>query len=220
MTNLSDRSSKRLDSVAEALTKNFASEAARKRAMEDLRSVYDEVKNAVMTEILNRMGPREHDENFREIMTPEQEVLNELYWSFPDFQHVKPATFEKFAGYPLMNVLEEIVQLRVAVKTMEVVKYEKPIEQVRVERVQKSLAEQMQYRKEAFERGVELTHMFKRQGISVRGHYVIGHKGTIFPRFFYYLHGKLTALNTILAVAEETEEFMNEVYAEKERNKK
>jgi hypothetical protein len=57
-------------------------------------------------------------------------------------------------------------------------------------------------RKEKFVRGVELAEFFDGLDVSVNAHYVY-RNGTIFIRCFYYLFGKITALNTIIAVAEE-----------------
>jgi membrane-associated HD superfamily phosphohydrolase len=60
----------------------------------------------------------------------------------------------------------------------------------------------MEGRKAQFVEGLEIARMFNGLPVSVNAHWVHGHKGTNFIRYFFYLAGELTPLNMIMAIAQ------------------
>jgi hypothetical protein len=61
----------------------------------------------------------------------------------------------------------------------------------------------MELRKSQYARGLELHEIFGNLRVSANVHMVRNQHGTTFIRAFYYMDGKLTPLNMILAVAQE-----------------
>ena len=49
---------------------------------------------------------------------------------------------------------------------------------------------------------MKLTEYFGKMDVYANVHIVHGHKGTIFVRAFYYMFGKMTPLNVIIAIHE------------------
>ena len=94
----------------------------------------------------------------------------------------------------------------------------KPDAIVKAELIRHSIVEEMERRKAMFVEGLEIGRIFadlyprkNKAGeiipsaslpVSVNAHWVRGHKGTDFVRHFFYLRGKLTPLQTIMAIAQ------------------
>jgi len=104
-----------------------------------------------------------------------------------------------------VEVIVRIVELRQAIKDAEINKPE-PKTDAKKEAVLTSIKEMLEKRKASYLRGVDLAEMFNGLQVSVSAHYVTNEQGTTFIRHFFYLFGKLTALNTIIAVAEKHNE--------------
>jgi len=73
------------------------------------------------------------------------------------------------------------------------------------EKIQKTIKQMMEERKEKFNRCLRLDTIFGTMGVTANVHLVFGHKGTVYVRAFYYVLGVLTPLNTIIAAMQESE---------------
>lgn len=73
------------------------------------------------------------------------------------------------------------------------------------EKIQKTIKQMLEDRKEKFNRCLRLESLFGTMGVTANVHLVFGHKGTVYVRAFYYVMGVLTPLNTIIAAMEEAD---------------
>lgn len=188
----------------------FLSKAAQKRALEQLSYAYAAIRSGVMDAILTDRG------TFADLdsPTPEQERLSALYWAVPaGLHHVRERHFEALAAYPAFAIVRDLIALRDAISIAEIAPAPaKPEIEIKAEKIRRSIVEEMERRKAVFVEGLDVSRLwnelFPREDgkialpVSVNAHLVHGHKGTVFVRHFFYLRGKLTPLNTIIAIAE------------------
>lgn len=198
-----------LAAAADAFEAGFASEAARKRALGDLNTSFDKLRHNLMGAIIAAR-------------TAENEEANHAdYWAVPSYlHHVRPAHLATAAKYgDHFATVADMIALRDAIKAAPVAPVPvKPEAEVKAEAVRRSIVEEMERRKAMFVEGLDLgrvfAELFPRKNkageiipsaslpVSVNAHWVHGHKGAVFVRHFFYLNGKLTPLNTIMAVAQ------------------
>jgi chromosome segregation ATPase len=198
----------RIDAALEAFEKGFESEAARKRALDDLNRAYNLVRDE-QRDALRARAPYEAEHN---AMTATEEQSRErmafLYADeneVPyDLHQVREKHADRFGD--LWSKVERLVELRAAIKAAEIVKAAPSENEVLAERVQKSIREIMERRQAQYATGLELQEVFGRLPVTMNVHVVHGHKGAVFLRTFYYMNGKLTPLNVILAVLQAKEE--------------
>jgi hypothetical protein len=201
-----ERIAKRVTEAQEALETGFQSEAGRKRALQAIASAYDMIKNEVFAAVVEMVWneiPGETSEAYR--------ARGERFASLeiPDLHHVKAKHFETFAAFEGFEMVRDLIALRNAIKEAPVSPIPVKPETEKVEKVLKSVREMMESRKATFLHEVEMAHLFGGlRGVSLRTHYVHGHKGTVFLRTFWFLHGKLTPLNLLIAIAEKYERDM------------
>lgn len=195
-----------LDEAMTGLESGFLSEAARKRALESLNRAHRQVEEQIHNVQLAYFHALPHDENGRrEVPASEQanyDRISALYYNFPALHVIKDKHFEAYAEYPQFAQMRELINLRNEIKAAEIVKHERPLNEEKVEEVRKFVAKTLEERKAEFVSGVELAHIFKGLHVSVNAHWVYGHKGARFIRYFFYLNGRFTALNMIMAIAE------------------
>jgi hypothetical protein len=99
-----------------------------------------------------------------------------------------------------------MIALRQAIKDAEILPVPaKPESEARAEVVRKSVVDMMEARKAQYVHALELGRLFGGLPVSVNAHWVHGHKGARFVRHFFYLYGRLTPLNLIIAAAEQLE---------------
>lgn len=190
----------RIQEAQEAFEAGFQSEAARKRALDQLNRAYDDLHQKVMRAILDARVMAADGESY-----VEDEQNSKDYWGHQSQLHlVKAKDFEIAARYGVAEFLvaHDLIELRKAIKAAEIVKHERPANEAKVEAVRKSILEEMEFRKAQFVEGMEVARHFKGLPVSVNAHMVYGHKGARFIRHFFYLRGKLTALNMIMAIAD------------------
>ena len=180
------------DKATELFNAGFHSQAAKKRATDYLNRAYDLIKSQMQDEILEQRKA-----------SPEQfEALTDLYYSVPDLHHWKEKHDTLFSGYPLhVEQIKMFIELRGAIKVAEIITVERPEIEVKAELVRKTIAEEMALRKQQYIENLDLAKLFNGLSVSVNAHYVNHHKGTVYTRYFFYLRGKLTSLNMIMAVA-------------------
>lgn len=201
----------RIDAATAAFEAGFLSNAAKKRALEDLGRAYDEIRGEVMGEILKARGEVKYEEQgglFIELATPEQKELSDLYYGVPSYlnqirdRHLAVITRFSARSY----LVRDLIALRQAIKDAEILPVPaKPESEARAETVRKSVIEIMEGRQAQYVHALELGRLFGGLPVSVNAHWVHGHKGARFVRHFFYLYGRLTPLNIIIAAAEQLE---------------
>lgn len=180
-----------LANASDALAAGFASEAARKRALECITRAHDCVREAVMNAILWAERYRETKE------------LQDLYWSVPSI--LPKAIAPKHAGLIAFGYnVADLIELRAQIKAAEIVKIERPQAEIeaKADEVRKTIADALAARQASFVETLCVARHFKGLPVSVTAHYVHGHKGGRWLRHFYYVAGKLTALQVIMAAAD------------------
>ncbi len=184
-----------LDAAVAGFEAGFASKAAQKNALDDLNRAADDVRNDVHNGLL-AIARDDRADNW-----------NDLYYSFPALHVWKAKHADAYAAYPeAVSRMNRLAELREAIKAAPINAPVRDAGKERVETVRKSLIEIMEARKASFVEGVRLVEVFGKLPVSVSAHYVTNDKGTTFLRHFFYLNGKLTALNVILAVLDATRE--------------
>lgn len=187
------------------LEAGFPSEAARKRTLEELSRAYRAAREALMTAILAARTAENEEESHAD------------YWgTASDLHQVREKHIALFAKYGQdAQAIRDLIAFRQMVKDAEIAAKLVDVKAEKIEAVRRSIMEEMERRKATFVEGLDFTRMWnelfpRADGkltlpISVTAHWVHGHKGTVFLRHFFYLRGKLTPLNTIIAIAEALE---------------
>lgn len=205
-----------------AFEAGFLSNAARKRAQEELSRAYNSIREKAFDAV--------RDHAFATIPGAEQAdytARNEIFRAndLPfDLHQVRDRHVEIVAKWSDdAAILPEMIALRAAIKAAEIAPAPaKPEIEVKAEIVRRSIVEEMERRKALFVEGMEIGRIFAqlyprkdKDGnalgpsaslpVTVNAHWVHGHKGAVFTRNFFYLAGKLTPLNTIIAIADQLE---------------
>ena len=180
-----------LDDVIAALDKPFTSIAEQKRALDVVSRAYEKLRDGVMSRILD---------------LPESDERHELYWDVPSIlHHVRPTDIETYAPFGFAPVAE-LIELRHQVKDVPIVKPERVSDaERRIEAVRATIVEEMERRKARFVEALELGRLFGGLRVTVNAHWVRNQHGTQFLRHFFYLDGRLTPLQIIIAVADHLE---------------
>lgn len=192
----------------EAFEAGFASKAAQKRASDSANRAYDMIREAHRIEEID--GAPGQGVTGRDLTAAEYAERGAYFDANEtpfDLHHVRERHLEVFAKFSAERAakVRDLIALRAAIKGAEIATVEpadKPLKELKA-RVEESLAELMDRRKAQFLEAVELIEIFKGLPVTCNTHWVHGHKGAVFLRTFYYLNGKLTPLNLILAALEE-----------------
>ncbi|AZS26374.1 hypothetical protein [Vibrio anguillarum] len=188
----------KLDKAVVAFNEGFTSQAAKKRTFDLINCAYDFLKTQFQDEILALRNQATDDGKKNE--------LTELYWSIPYLHNWKDKHDSLFSLYPsFIEKMNKLVSLRLAVKESEILPSMKAKTDIdkKTEQVHQTVAEIMEKRRQQYVEGLELAQLFNGLNVSVNAHEVVNDKGTRFIRYFFYLNGKLTALNMIMAIAYE-----------------
>jgi hypothetical protein len=195
-----------------AFEAGFLSEAARKRAQQDVSRAYEAIRDLA-----------HHAQIDYANATPGLDVApgrgeffaaNEMPFDLHQVRDRHLPIFERFGGRA--EVVRSLIDLRAAIKAAPVAPAPaRPEVEIKAERVRLSIVEEMKRRNVAFVERLDAARFFnelypRRDGgialpVSVNAHWVHGHKGAVFLRHFFYLRGVLTPLNTIIAIAETLE---------------
>lgn len=193
---MTDRFEQKLNKAVILFNNGFTSKAAKKRVIDQLNNAYDELKSTTGTKICDML----RDNN---LSKDEQAKWHDLYWAMPELHHWKDKHNSLFSAFPeYVAKTAKLIEIRNATKAAEMLVAETPAVEVKVEQVRKHIADEIAKRKVQFIDGLDLTHYFKGLHVSVNAHHVVNDKGTRYVRHFFYLHGKLMALNMILAIFE------------------
>ncbi|MFS1428777.1 hypothetical protein LMH73_016940 [Vibrio splendidus] len=188
----------RLTSATELFNAGITSQAGKKRVNFLLGNAFDSAKNKLQATILT--------ERSECVGTEKEADLDALYWAVPELHNWREKHYSLFAQYPEhVDMIRKLVELRAATKAADIITIEKDAGKEKIEAVRKTIVDEMARKKQQFVEGLELAKLFNGLNISVNAHYVTNEKGTEFIRHFFYMNGKLTALNMIIAIAEELE---------------
>ena len=184
-----------IDRANTAFEAGFASKAAKQAALGDLNRAYELLRAEITALVLDL--PREE----------RTQVHDDVYWNLPSYPHQWKAKHRELAvgTFPQTSAacdqIEELAAFRAAVKDADVVKVERQADE-RAERVQKSIRDILEQRQADYARGLDLSKLFGGLSVTANVHLVTNQHGTTFVRAFYFMHGRMTALNVILAVAQ------------------
>jgi hypothetical protein len=192
---MTDRFARYLDAATAAFEAGFKSEAARKRALEDLSHAYEITRGAVMNAILKARTPETEEQN------------SDDYWAIPSGLHqVRDRHFDIAARYDAGFVItRDLIALRAVIKAAPLVVVERDATEARVETIRKSLLEEIERRGAQYVHALDMGRAFGGLRVTVNAHLVHGHKGTVFVRHYFYLLGVLTPLQVIMAAADTLE---------------
>lgn len=176
----------------------FTTKAAKKVAFDILNRAYKDIEERVRDEYY-KFGTYTGD------VTADREERFRIYcWlnvNVPsDLHNVKPRHLEAHKDFPAFAEARDLVALRRLVKDAEIVPVPRNEDRVRIERIRKSIMDEMAARKVRFVEGLNMSRIFG-MDVEVNAHYVTNEHGTTFLRHFFYLNGKLRALNEILATS-------------------
>lgn len=187
-----------------AFEAGFQSEAARKRALTDLNRAYsmmhDKAHDGQISHANNNPALNNPGENRSAFF-----AANATPFELHQVRERHAAIIEQWAGADVARELRAAMELRSAIKAAEIVKHDRPANEVRVEKIRKSILDTMKARQASYIEGLDVSRLLGGLHVSVNAHLVYGHKGTVFPRYFFFLNGKFTALQTIMAIADTLE---------------
>ena len=190
------------DAALDAMNAGFSSKAAQKRALDDVTRAYEMLRRQVQNACLASKGGT----------GPMTDAVTDIYYNCPSYPHAfraKHAAAVRIEFPELEAVvanLESLAALRNAIVSTVITPPAKDETKAHTARVIESIAALMARRKVQFAMAFDLTDVLgdkcRINGFSCTSHYVTNAHGTQFIRTFYYLFGKLTPLNTILAGAQ------------------
>lgn len=191
-----DRYEHHLNAATETFNNGFTSKAAKKRTTDHLNRAYDIIEDVLRDKILAMRNGVDDKEEAR---------LSDLYWAIPKLYQWREKHNTIFAEFP--DFIEKVAVLdglRQATKDAEITPIIKEVSEAdnKVEAVRKSITEEMERLNKQYIEGLGLAEHFGGLHVSVNAHFVTNAHGTMFLRHFFYLNGKLTALNMIIAIAQ------------------
>lgn len=177
----------------------FSSKAGQKAATDQVGRAYDVIRESLHNALLAD----------RSIGGSEQ-AWKDLYYGVPLYVHqFSDKLAARYADGFAADVADalRLRDLRDAIKASAIVPPAKDETKARAARVVESIKALMDRRNAQFLEAIDLSEVVGDgiiiHGLTANSHYVTNEHGTTFLRTFFYLRGKLTPLNTILAGAEE-----------------
>lgn len=188
----------------ELLNDGFSSKAGQKDALRYVNDAYDMAKDQ-----LSKACLAARDADFQ--MT---DAVKAVYWDVPSYPHqfkakhgdlIRAAFGDRF--HALIATVEGLVELRDTIKGATIVPPMKDEAKAEAARIVESIRDRMDRLNVRYLEAIDLTTVFEdgfvMKGLSANSHYVTNEHGTTFLRTFFYLNGRLTPLNLILAAAQE-----------------
>ena len=129
-----------------------------------------------------------------------EERYNVVYWGVPfDLHQIRDKHFD-FFDVAFHKDLQELVELRVLLKLLDVVKPQPKTDRITAKQteVTKTVMDLIERRMAQYHEAVEMGRLFGGLPVSVTPHLVTNEYNTTFTRCFYYLDGKFTPLQVIL----------------------
>lgn len=190
----------RIEIAQAAFEAGFLSMAAKKRAQEELSRAYEAIRTAAHDRQITRANERFGDDYQARM---EFFANNELPFELHQVRdrHITIITY--WTNAETIRDLSAAIALRAEIKAAELAPAPvKPEAAQKAEAIRKTITEQMEARKAQYIEALDIARHFNGLPVSVTAHWVHGHKGARFIRHFFYLRGKMTALQVILAAAE------------------
>lgn len=199
-----DRAQASLDRGVEGFTGDtFPSKAAQKRVLDDLNRAYDYARQAVFNLVLTTApeftGSVEDCYKLRSAYLDEHDMPFDLYRTKEE--HVVIAA--KFSDVAA-EIIRTARRFRAEVKACAIVppvKADATVKEAEA-RVQRTVRGEMDRLGKMYQEALDLGRLFGGLNVSANVHLVTNAYGTTFVRAFYYLEGKRTPLNLILAAAD------------------
>lgn len=199
-----DRINKRIDEATAALEAGFANKAAQKRASAAVSSAYDHLRDLIHGEVINAARAAVADWDKPEGGPAYFDFLNAREMPF-QLNHIRDRHFEALKDFPLFAQARDLVALREAILATEIAAKPVNVRAEKVEAVRRSVIEEMEARHQNYVTGLDLSKRLGGLSVYVNAHYCYMQTGGHYVRYFFYLHGKLTALNSIIAISEKLE---------------
>jgi hypothetical protein len=205
------RAARYIESAQTAFEAGFRSKAAQKDAIDSLNRAYDIVRDFSHGLIID--GAPYHGVDWSALTPDEQDARHDERHAYFDareqpfgLHQVRDRHLPVFAQYgDCAWVVQQLIDLRAAVKAAPVTPPQKDAEVAAVEAAQKSVLDLIKTRQAQYENAVALGELFGGLPVTMNWHYVQNQYNTIFPRCFFYLDGKLTPLNVLVAASQELE---------------
>lgn len=208
----SARTDRLIDEALDLFNAGFSSKAGQKRALDNLNRAYEEVRNAWHK---GQIAQAPH-QGLDRLMT-EAEALERHAFFYGvasidtpfDLHQVRDRHFDAFEKFlpGSSDTIRRLVELRSTVKAAEITPPAKDETKALAKRVIESIVELMARRNAQYLEAIDLSEIVEGgviiHGLTANSHYVTNEHGTTFLRTFFYLRGKLTPLNSILAGAQE-----------------
>ena len=206
-----DRFAKFSAAAAAALNNGFTSKSGAKQAAADVSRAYEELTRELKAACLDARTPVEgHFAGYA--MTPE---VKAVYWDVPSYPHqfkakhgdlIRAAFGDRFDD--LIAKANELVALREAILAAPVSPPMKDESKVRAAKIVESIKARMDRLNVRYLEAIDLCDVLEDDKVRIKGltansHYVTNEHGTTFLRTYFFLFGKLTPLNLIMAAAEE-----------------
>jgi hypothetical protein len=189
----------------EALNNGFSSKAGQQSALADVNRAYELAHKELQNAVLSVAERHEADGS----MKP---VYHAVYWGIPSYPHQFKAKHAEAVRVAFgrayddtLQTIADLVELRATIKDAPVNAPVRAEPSPYAVRAQEAIADLMARRREQYARALYLGEVFGGLPVSANSHWVINEHGTRFIRTFYYLAGRLTPLNLIIAAAEELE---------------
>ena len=191
-----------------AFDAGFLSEAARKRAIASISNAYQMQRDNAHDACIDAANAAQLDGDAR------RDHFNafDLPYDLHQVRERHFPTLVRWAGQNEAELVSDLLSMREAMKAAPVgiAKAAPTALEAKEAQVRETVREFMDRRHADFVRALDIGHIFGgRLPVSVNAHTVWGHKGAVFTRHFYYLAGKFTALNVIMAAAQALEDEAN-----------
>lgn len=188
----------RIATAQAAFEAGFSSKAAQKRALDDLNRAYSSIRDAAHLEQI-KAAPSFDDREARAAHF----AANDMPF---DLHQVRDRHVDILVAWGASVVeVRGMIDLRAAIKGAEIAAPVVDERKEKVETVRRTIVEEMQRRQAQYVEALDIARLFENLPVSVNAHWVHGHKGAVFLRHFFYLAGRLTPLNTIIAAAEQAQ---------------
>lgn len=204
-----ERIENRVTKANDLFEAGFSSKARQNEAKAYVSNAYDLVKDITHNAAIDLArkqtpGWDKDQETFQKYVD-----IVRLYDIPLSLAHVRPKHLDAIKGLVeyVDQILPTLIDLYNQIKEAPITPHVREISKTEEKRkvVLKSIIEIMEKRKAQYVEALEIGEQFGGLPVSINAHWVRGHKGTDFVRHFFYLRGKLTPLNIIIAAADELE---------------
>lgn len=100
------------------------------------------------------------------------------------------------------EIVKDLIAMRQVAKDTPIVPLPKNETKERIETVRKSIIDEIERRKAQYVEALDMARLFNGLPVTVNAHYVRHEQGTVYLRHYFYLRGKITPLQVLLAAAD------------------